>query len=122
MRNFNKGSALYLFFCATITIVAFGASQGIAKELDTSNNNNQIAERGGHGGGGDFGRGGGGEFRGGDQFRGEDQFRGNFDGERRVVDYDSGFVSPYNSTEYYYDDPDLPDALAPPVDYYEQNN
>lgn len=122
MRKFNKGSALQLFFFATITIVAFGASQGIAKELDTSNSNNQIAAHGGHGGGGggDFGRGGGGreEFRdGGERFD-----HGNFDGERRVVDYDSGFVSPYNSTEYYYDDPDLPDAVdTPPEDYYEQS-
>ena len=102
-----------LFFYATMTIVAFGASQSLAQELDTS-----IAERGGHGGGGEFHGGGGGEFRGG----GDRHDHDNWNGDHRVIEYNSGFVSPYNSTEYYYDDPDLPDAVdVPPEDYYEQS-
>lgn len=114
-------SRFHLFFYATITVVAFSASQGIAKDLGTPNENNQIVAHGGGGGGGHGGggeRGGGGEFRGG----GDHYDRGNWNGRRGDVEFDSGFVSPYNSVDYYYDDPDLPDAVnAPPEDYYEQS-
>lgn len=117
MNNFNKGSALKLFLGATMTIVAFSASQGIAKELETTT---LIAAHGGGGGhgGGDF-RGGGGNFEGNRDFQHDVNHDVNRD-INRDINREGSFVSPYNNTEYYYDDPDLPDAVdTPPDNYYE---
>lgn len=102
-----------LFFLSTMAIFALNSSYLTAARGGGGHGG------GGHEGGGNFHGNGGGEFHDGGRNFDHDNF--NHDNFYRH-DVEGGFVSPYNDAEYYYDDPDLPDAITPPEDYYEDGS
>ncbi len=99
MNKLTINSLKRCIFCGALAMMAFSTSP-------------VLAERGGGGGHGG-GEHGGGEFHGNGGERGFDHgdgfndHRGNWEGNHVDVNYDAGFISPYEGNEYYYNDPDM---------------